>query len=53
MAGFGALSEAEQEYRLAGRLKASERLTCQCTLQTNAAGRVPEQTKFPHQAYSE
>ena len=50
---FGELSPAEAKFRQQGRLKANERLTCQCTLQANARGRVPEQTKFPHQAYSE
>ena len=50
--GFGELSTAEEKFRQQGRLKANERLTCQCILQQDAVGRVPEQTKFPHQQYS-
>jgi 2Fe-2S ferredoxin len=53
MESFGALSLPEVKFRQQGRLQANERLTCQCSLGGNALGRVPEETKFPHQAYSE
>jgi len=49
---FGELTAPEQKYRQQGRLQQNERLTCQCTLVADAYGRVPEQTKFPHQVYS-
>ncbi|MGV3589747.1 MAG: 2Fe-2S iron-sulfur cluster-binding protein [Adhaeribacter sp.] len=52
MEGLGELTPPEIKYREQERLKANERLTCQCTLQTDAVGRVPEETKFPHQSYS-
>src|SRR5687768_13996097 len=41
------LTAAEQKYREAGRLKANERLTCQCTLLGDVTARVPNQTKLP------
>lgn len=53
MAGFGDLHPPEIKFRQQGRLKENERLTCQCTLVSDALGRVPEQTKFPHQRYSD
>ena len=53
MEGFGALTAPEEKYRQQGRLKENERLTCQCTLSADARGRVPHETQFPHQAYSE
>jgi ferredoxin, 2Fe-2S len=49
---FGPLSPAEERYRDAGRLLPQERLTCQCGLTGDAAGRIPDQTKFPHMDYS-
>lgn len=49
---FGAITAPEEKYRQQGRLKENERLTCQCTLQADACGRVPDETKFPHQVYS-
>ena len=52
MAGFGNLTAPEERFRQQGRLKENERLTCQCALTADACGRVPEGTKFPHQAYS-
>jgi 2Fe-2S ferredoxin len=53
MPGFGPLSETEEKYRAQNRLQENERLTCQCFLNDDASGRVPEQTKFPHMTYSE
>jgi 2Fe-2S ferredoxin len=53
MEGFGELTPPEIKYREQGRLKENERLTCQCALQADAVGRVPEGTKFPHQRYSD
>ena len=53
MERLGELSPAEQRYRSSHRLKDNERLTCQCILEGgNVTGKVPEQTKLPHQAYS-
>ena len=46
------LTAAEQKYREAGRLKTTERLTCQCTLLGDVTARVPNQTKLPHMQYS-
>jgi 2Fe-2S ferredoxin len=44
----------ELRYRTAGRLQATERLTCQaCLSEGHVAGRVPESTKLPHQQYSQ
>jgi ferredoxin, 2Fe-2S len=53
MAGLGELHPPEVKYRQQGRLKGNERLACQCTLEADAVGRVPEETKFPHQRYSD
>lgn len=53
MEHLGELSPAELRYRANGRLKDNERLACQCMLVGgDITGRVPEQTKLPHQAYS-
>ena len=53
MEHLGELSPAEQRYRNNQRLKDNERLTCQCMLHGgDITGKVPEQTKLPHQAYS-
>ncbi len=50
---FGPLTAAEERYRQNGRLKANERLTCQCTLvDGDAGGRVPKATMLPHMKYS-
>ena len=44
---------AELKYRQAGRLKANERLACQCTvLQGEVTVKVPKQTQLPHQVYN-
>lgn len=43
---------AELRYQAAGRLLATERLTCQARLVAgDAAGRVPEATQLPHVEY--
>lgn len=43
----------ELKYRQAGRLKKTERLTCQTTvLQGEVTVKVPRQTQLPHQHYS-
>jgi 2Fe-2S ferredoxin len=50
---FTPLSTAEQKFRSQGRLQENERLLCQSMLTGGeVAGRVPEQTKFPHVVYS-
>jgi 2Fe-2S ferredoxin len=46
------LTDAELRYRAAGRLLASERLTCQAQLIAGEVrGRVPDATKLPHLRY--
>ena len=46
-------SAAELKYREAGRLKANERLTCQCTVTgSEVLVRVPKATQLPHQNYT-
>jgi 2Fe-2S ferredoxin len=46
------LTDPELGYRAAGRLLATERLTCQARLLEGAVrGRVPEATKLPHVPY--
>jgi 2Fe-2S ferredoxin len=45
-------TDAELRYRAAGRLLATERLTCQTRLSAgDATGRVPEATQLPHVRY--
>jgi 2Fe-2S ferredoxin len=52
MENLGPLTVAELRYRLAGRLHADERLTCQArVLGGEVLGRVPEATQLPHQRY--
>jgi ferredoxin, 2Fe-2S len=49
---FGPLTASEERYRQNARLKANERLTCQCTLVGgDAEGRVPKATMLPHVKY--
>ena len=46
------LTEPEMRYQAAGRLGATERLTCQARLPAGEVlGRVPEATKLPHVGY--
>ncbi len=45
---------AEERYHSLGRLRLTDRLTCQARLQGGElVGRVPEATKLPHVAYLE
>ncbi|MCC9137087.1 2Fe-2S iron-sulfur cluster-binding protein [Pontibacter silvestris] len=53
MQNTGPLTASEIKYRNNGRLRANERLTCQCILETgDIVGEVPEQTKLPHLTYT-
>ncbi|QHT66102.1 (2Fe-2S)-binding protein [Rhodocytophaga rosea] len=52
MQNISHLSAAEQKYRNQGRLKLTERLTCQITLTGNVVAEVPEACKLPHITYS-
>jgi 2Fe-2S ferredoxin len=46
------LTDPELRYQAAGRLLATERLTCQARLlEGDVRGRVPEATKLPHVQY--
>lgn len=46
------LTDPELRYQAAGRLLATERLTCQARLREgDVRGRVPEATKLPHVQY--
>ncbi|ALD21770.1 2Fe-2S iron-sulfur cluster-binding protein [Hymenobacter sp. DG25A] len=46
-------TDAELRYRAAGRLLATERLTCQARLPAgHVTGRVPLATQLPHQQYT-
>lgn len=48
------LTAAEERYRLAGRLRPDERLTCQARLPAgDVQGRVPAATQLPHLHYQE
>lgn len=53
MENLSPVSAPELKYREAGRLKKTERLTCQTTvLQGEVKVRVPRQTQLPHQTYN-
>ncbi len=50
---LGSTSEAEEKFRLLGRLKDGERLSCQCMVTGDISIKVPEGSKLPHITYSE
>ncbi len=53
MENLSAETAAELKYREAGRLKKTERLTCQVTvLQGDVQVKVPRQVQLPHQKYN-
>ena len=53
MEALSPLSPAEQGYREASRLAATERLACQCVAKGSVEISVPERYQFPHMQYTE
>lgn len=47
------LSRSEYKMNKLGRLKAGERLACQCTPSGNLLIKVPEENKLPHITYTD